>query len=201
MYPMEFTADRKLDLKDGTSVSVRPIEPSDAERFYWFLGGITDEDRKYLRVDVRNRNLVMERVRNPDPERCFRLVAEDEREIVAEAALETYGPGWEEDVGEMRLLVAPHYRGRGLGRLLAREIYLQGFRLRLKRLVARAMRPQLGARRILKRLGFVQEAMLPDHVKDTEGHRQDLIIMGLDLENMRAEMRSGSETSDFRRHR
>ncbi len=192
---------KSIRLKDGRQVRVRPLVPEDAERFYWFLGGISEDDRRYLRIDVRDRDLVIERVRRPVSERELRLVAETDEEIVAEASLEAHERGWEGHLGEMRLLVAPHYRGNGLGRALAREIYLQAFQLGLSTLVARVMRPQTGARRILRHFGFTEQALLPDHVRDQDGHPQDLMMMTLDLEAVRQDLDQHTSFGDFHVYR
>ncbi len=110
-------------------------------------------------------------------------------------------PGWEDHLGEMRLLVAENYRGNGLGRALAREIYIRAFPLDLTMIVARIMRPQTGARRILRRFGFTEGAVLADHVRDREGHKQDLLMMTLDFEAVRRDLDQSTTFGDFRRYR
>ncbi|MHC4469374.1 MAG: GNAT family N-acetyltransferase [Planctomycetota bacterium] len=194
--------DKTETMKDGTSVRLRTLRPDDAERFYWFLGGLSREDQKYLRVDIRDRDRVIERLRAVDQDRVVRFIAEADAKIVAEGVLETPDPDvWDADVGEIRLLVAPRHRRKGLGMLLAREIYVLAVEKRLRKITARMMRPQKGARRIFRRLGFAEEATLKDHVKDADGQTQDLLVMSVDLEDMQQELRHFFESSDWRRHR
>jgi RimJ/RimL family protein N-acetyltransferase len=193
--------EKSVELKNGAAVRIRPLEAEDAERLYWFLGGLTDEDRRYLRTDVNDRDLVIQRARQEDPSLVVHLIAENGKEIIAEALLETPGPGWDEDIGEVRILVAPEYRRKGLGFVLARELYFVAVEKRLRKVMARIMRPQSGARRILRRLGFSEEVLLPDHVRDQDGQIQDLFLMSADLEDLRRELGTIFESSDWRRHR
>ena len=188
-------------LKDGTEVRIRPVDREDAERIYWFLGGLTEEDRRYLRVDVRNRNLVLERFTRDAERGAVRIVAEIEGEIVGEAALAVDPAGWAADVGEIRLLTAPAWRRRGLGMTLGRAIYQQAVDRKLRKIIARMMRPQTSARRIFHRLGFRDEAVLPDLLRDLEGQTQDLVVMSADLDDMNRELRHFFESTDWRSHR
>jgi hypothetical protein len=50
------------------------------------------------------------------------------------------------------------------------------------------MRPQTAARNIFRKLGFREEMVLPDHVRDRRGRSQDLILMRCDLEAMWKEL-------------
>lgn len=188
-------------LKDGTEVSIRAIEPDDAERFYWFLGGLSPEDRKYLRINVSDRELVVKRIRNANSDRVVRLIVEIDAEIIAEGSLSHSPESWTADVGEIRLLISPAYRRKGLGMLLAREIYILAVERRMRRIVAQMMRPQKGARKIFRRLGFREETILPDLLTDQNGEHQDLLVMTVDLEDMRDELAHFFESSDWRRHR
>ena len=201
MYRADTSEVKVINVDVDRQVRIRPLESGDAERFYWFLGGMSEEDRRYLRIDIRDRNLVIERVHRLTKGRDIRLIAETDDEIMAEASLETHEAGWEEHVGEMRLLVAPDFRGKGLGRALAREIYMRAFRQKVTLIVAKIMRPQTGARRILRHFGFTEDAVLPHYVRDQAGQKQDLFMMTLDLEALRADLRLNQSSLDFRRHR
>jgi hypothetical protein len=58
------------------------------------------------------------------------------------------------------------------------------------------MRPQTAARSIFRKLGFREEMVLPDHVRDRDGRPQDLIVMRSDLKALWRELDaflSGSE--------
>jgi RimJ/RimL family protein N-acetyltransferase len=193
--------EKNLTLKDGRQVTVRHLHPSDVDRSYDFFCSLPEEDRKYLRVDVTRRRMVERRTTEVDRNRVERLVVVHDDEIVADGALELEGHGWGDNVAEIRLIVARDWQRYGLGTLLARELFHLASRYRVDRIVARLMRPQGGAHRIMKRLGFSEEFLIPEHIRDQDGTWQDLIIMRCPLEDLWQEMESEFETLDWRRHR
>lgn len=195
------TIEKNLTLKDGRQVTVRSMHPSDVERSYEFFCALPEEDRKYLRADVTRRRMVERRTTEVDRNRTERLVVIHDDEIVADGALHLEGHGWGENVAEIRLIVARDWQRYGLGTLLTRELFHLASQYRVDRIIARLMRPQAGAHRIMKRLGFSEEFLIPEHVRDQDGNWQDLIIMRCPLEDLWREMESEFETLDWRRHR
>jgi RimJ/RimL family protein N-acetyltransferase len=193
--------EKTLTVKDGREVTVRSLHPTDVERSYDFFCALPEEDRRYLRVDVTRRRVVERRTTELDRSRIERLVVEHDDEIVADGALELEGHGWGDNVAEIRLIVARDWQRFGLGTLLARELFHLASQYRVDRVIARLMRPQEGAHRIMKRLGFSEEFLIPEHVRDQDGTWQDLIIMRCPLEDLWREMESEFESLDWRRHR
>ncbi len=120
-------------------------------------------------------------------------------EIVADGTLELAGEGWKRHVGELRLIVAPAYRRRGLGMRLARELFLLAAGARVEEILVRMMRPQRAARAIFRKLGFHREVVIPDYVRDQSGATQDMILMRCDLEALWQEMEDFVATSDWQR--
>ena len=89
----------------------------------------------------------------------------------------------------------------GLGMLMARELYHLAASEKLEELVVKMMRPQVGARKIFRRLGFREETMLPEYVTDLHGKKQDLIVMRCDLEGLWQELEHYFEQGDWQRAR
>jgi len=192
---------KTVTLKDGREVTIRNMRPNDVELSFAFFNELPEEDRRYLRVDVTRRELVERRTTELDSGRVDRLVALVDDQIVADGALELQGHGWGDDIGEIRLIVARPYQHLKLGTLMARELYYLAMQHKLDRIVVRVMRPQSRAHRIMKRLGFKEEFLIPEHVRDQNGNWQDLIIMRCNLEDLWNEMESLVEASDWRWHR
>jgi GNAT superfamily N-acetyltransferase len=192
---------KTVTLKDGQEVAIRNMRPTDVEASFEFFSDLPQEDRRYLRVDVTRRELVERRTTELDSGRVDRLVAEVDDQIVADGTLELQGHGWGENIGEIRLIVAKPYQHLGLGTLLARELYYLAMQRKLDRIVVRMMRPQMRAHRIMQRLGFTEEFLIPEHVRDQDGEWQDLIIMRCNLDKLWSEMESLVEASDWRWHR
>ena len=192
---------RTVKLNDGTEVIIRPIRRDDLDRALAFFQALPEEDRMFLRYDVTKREDVARGIKRVAKGEVKRLVALHGDEIVADGALELEGHGWKEHVGELRLIVARHFQRRGLGTLMARELYTLAAKHRVEELMVRMMRPQIGARRIFRKLGFQEAGVLPDYVKDLHGIKQDMVVMRCDLETLWREMEDLIVLSDWRRNR
>jgi L-amino acid N-acyltransferase YncA len=175
---------KEVNLKDGTSVVIRPMALGDLDRSVAFFQTLTPQDRLYLRHDVMRRDEVQGRIQAMQEGRVKRLVAVAENRIIADAALELESANWKRHVGELRLIIANPYKRKGLGMLMARELYSSAVEAELEEIIVRIMRPQLAARNIFRKLGFQEVTLLADYVKDAEGHKQDLVLMRCDLEGL-----------------
>ena len=193
--------EKVVKLRDGSEVVIRPLIRDDLERSLAFFRGLSPEDRAYLRRDVTQQSVVEQRIREMEFNKVKRLVAVCGDEIVADGALEFERYGWKEYVGELRLIVAPAFQRKGLGMLMARELYFLANSEKLEEIVVRMMKPQVGAINIFKKLGFVEKATLPEYVKDQRGEKQDLVIMRCDLKSMWQELQHFMEHSDWTRTR
>jgi L-amino acid N-acyltransferase YncA len=187
-------------LKDGRQVVIRDMQPDDLDRSLAFFRGLPDEDRTYLRVDVTKPDRVQARIVDVETGRVKRLVAVDGDRIVADGALELSGHGWGERVAEIRLIVARPYQRLQLGSLLARELFFLAASHRVERIVARFMSPQEGARRMLQRLGFDEEFVIPDQVLDQQGRWQDVVIMRCNLEALWQKVEAVLDHEDWKAH-
>lgn len=168
-------------LKDGTEVMIRPLTRDDIDLSVAFFGDLPREDLNYLRGDPSRREVAERRIQEMESGECNRLVAIAGGKIIAEGTLMMSGRDWTAHVGELRLIVAREFQRKGLGMLMAHELYSLAARCKLEKIMVTMMRPQTGARSIFRKLGFREELVLPDHVKDRNGKYQDLIIMRCDL--------------------
>lgn len=191
----------KVKLKDGSKIMIRPMQADDLDRSFAFFQALPEEDRAYLRNDVSKRRSVRRRIQQMKKGNIHRLVAVAKDQIVADGALERETGEWQRHVGELRLIVAPSHQRKGLGALMARELYKLAAAEKVEEIVVRMMRPQRGARRIFRRLGFHEEIVMPDYVKDLRGEKQDLIVMRCDLEGLWQEMQEYLAISDWQRTR
>ena len=112
-----------------------------------------------------------------------RFGAFDEGQMVGVMSV-TPGAGWMSRVGELRVLIAPEARGRGLfGHLVTRGI-AEAQDMALAKLtieVSAELRPIADV--FVERFGFVQEGLLRDHVDDAAGNRHDLLILSRFLDS------------------
>ena len=192
---------RKVRLRDGTLVVIRSMTRKDVDRSFAFFESLSPEDKAYLRRDVYERKVVEERIRTMRSGNVKRVVALVDDRIVADAALEFESLAWKKHVAEVRLIVASGYQRKGLGMLMARELYSIATDANVEEIAVRMMRPQIAARSIFRKLGFHEETVLPDYVKDLEGHKQDMILMRCDLKALWSELEDFISTWDWQRTR
>jgi len=193
--------DKTEKMKDGTEVTIRPLAPQDIDRLMEFYGALPEEDRKYLKFDVTDRKVVAKRLRRVETGDDIRVVAVHGGLIVASGALELSGEAWSKHQGEVRVIVARPFQKRGLGTIMIRELYFIAVQNRIQTIVARMMRPQVGAQKIFRRLGFHEESLMPDFVKDIQGSAQDLIVMTCDVQELWKQLDRTFSESDWQRCR
>jgi len=172
---------KEVSLREGSKVIFRPVVKTDAQALFQFFHGLSQEDRLYLRDDVADREVIDGWMENLDYDKVLPIIALDGETIVADATLHRNPHGWMRHVGEIRMSVAGSYRGRGLARTIAAEIFHQAVGLGLDKLVAEMLTVQGNAQRVFTRLGFKEEAVLKDHGMDANGQKHDLIIMSNDV--------------------
>ena len=173
--------EKTVQLKDGTEVCIRPLRKDDIDRSLAFFRALPLEDRLYLRKNVTRIEVIMERIRDIELNNVRRLVALSGDEIVADGALELEGHGWKEHMGELRVIVARRFQRKGVGLNMMRELYLLAVSEKVDELVVKMMDPQIAARKIVERLGFIEDGKLTKYVRDIQGERHDLIVMRCDL--------------------
>lgn len=186
-------------LKDGMEVTIRELRLDDLEKLMTFYSALPREDRKYLRVDVTDKKVVAQRIRRIDTGDVIRIIALHDGEIIADGMLELSEEQWSKHQGEIRVIVAHSFQHKGLGTVMIRELYFLAVQKNVEVIVARMMRPQVGAEHIFRKLGF-RELLLPDHVRDLDGATQDLLIMSCNIKDLLKELDHLS-ASDWQRCR
>jgi ribosomal protein S18 acetylase RimI-like enzyme len=106
-----------------------------------------------------------------------RWVALDDDGAVAGYVAVRRLPGWSDHVGELRLVVDPANRGRGLGRTLARYALVRAIEAGLTKLVVELVADQHHAIAMFTGIGFAAEALLCDHIRDRDGELRDLVVL------------------------
>ncbi len=193
--------EKKVKLKDQSEVLIREMRADDVDRSLAFFRALPKEDTAYLRRNVTNREIVERRIRAMESGRVMRLVAIVDDQIIADGSLELEAPGWKEHVAEIRLIVARPFQHKGLGTLMACELYALAAGKKVEQIVVKIMGPQVGVQNIFKRLGFHPEAELHNYVKDISGTKQDLIVMRCDLEELWRKLKDHMDHSDWQRTR
>lgn len=169
-------------LRDGTRVSIRPLRKEDKARLLAFFQAIPEDERHYLKDNVASPETIHRWTAGIDAERVFPLVALDGDAIVADGTLHRSRSQARRHIGEIRLVVHPAYRDRGLGSRMIRELVDAAMDLRLHKVIFELVdRRQQDAIVAAKMMGFSEAAVLTEAIKDYWGDLQDLIILELPL--------------------
>lgn len=170
-------------LYDGTEVTIRPLRPDDKAELRRFFLRVPEDDRFYLNSAVTAPETIREFADRIDFEQTIPLVASDGGRILADSTLHRSRRAARRHVGELRVVVDPEYRGRGLGVRLISELVQVGRGAGLSRLFFELVgRREDSAIQAARAAGFQRAAILEGRVRDMYGNLQDLIIMELALD-------------------
>jgi len=164
-------------------MEIRPVESDDSDALSRFFERIPESDRTFLKEDVGDPRVLADWVRPA----TGRTIAVEDDEVLG--SVEVFRlVGWSSHVGEVRLVVDPDHRGRGIGRRLARQAVLDAVDMDLKKLVVEVIADQGPLIAMFRGLGFEPEALLTDHVRDRSGQMRDLIVLANSVDEQFAAM-------------
>jgi L-amino acid N-acyltransferase YncA len=173
---------KQVSLRDGRTVSVRPLADTDADALLKFFIGLPTEDRYFLKDDVTSPKVIGAWTSHRDFDRALPLVACANGEIVADATLIRSRHGAYRNLASVRVIVAPAYRYQGLGTALLHDLCDIAADAELDRVTAELVAGvQDDAIAATEQLGFIRAATVHELVRDEQGHPRDVAIMVLPL--------------------
>jgi RimJ/RimL family protein N-acetyltransferase len=95
---------------------------------------------------------------------------------------------WSPHVGELRMVVSLDVRGQGVGRALSQETFALALGAGLEKLSVQMTVDQQAAIALFESLGFKAEALLHDHVRDVGGKKHDIVVLGHNVAQVRAQI-------------
>jgi ribosomal protein S18 acetylase RimI-like enzyme len=152
-------------------MEIRRLDAEHEPALAGFLARIPDGDRTFFKEDVDDPEVVSSWSRGGT-----RSLALDGEAVVGYVGLFPLR-GWSRHVGEVRVVVDPGARGRGIGRALAQHAVREALALGLTKMVIEVVADQEAAIGMFRSLGFEPEALLVDHVRDGNGDLRDLMIL------------------------
>ena len=158
---------------------IRTPTADDLDALLGFFGRVPESERTFFKEPVLDRGTVESWLTS---DRGRRGIALADGSVAGYAAVVRL-TGWSDHVGEVRLVVDPEHRGRGLGRALARWALLQAVECGLTKLTVEVVADQTGAVAMFTGLGFRAEGMLEDHVRDRDGALRDLVLLAHPVED------------------
>lgn len=165
----------------GTSVTIRPFVHADAADVASFAQSLPEHDLLFLSRDIKHARVIEAWRDAISAGEIESLVAIADDAVVGTTAIVRDPLGWSPHVAEIRLLVSPTMRGKGLGRALLDVTMALARETGATKLTARMTPDQRGAITLFEEAGFRGEAMLRDHVRGRDGQFHDLAILSCDV--------------------
>ena len=166
----------------GTSVVIKRMTADHGAEIAAFVKTLSSHDLLFLRRDIGEPKVVEAWMSEIREGRVQSLTAYADGTLVGYTAIIVEKLSWSRHVGELRVLVGPSMRGKGLGRALIQECFAQALELGLEKLCAQMTVDQTAAIAVFEELGFRAEAVLQKHVKDRQGRLHDLALLGHDVQ-------------------
>jgi ribosomal protein S18 acetylase RimI-like enzyme len=162
---------------------LRRVGPSDTDLLTALFSDLPERDRSFLegRVDRAAIDAWQQQ------EGASRWVAGPAGEAHAYLAV-IPNQGWSSHVADLHLVVAAAHRREGLGRALARHGLLQGVAMGLRKIVVAVAADKEGDIAMFTSIGFHAEALLEDHICDSEGGLHDLVLLSHDVTQVREDL-------------
>jgi GNAT superfamily N-acetyltransferase len=168
--------------EDMEQVIVRPMQASDEQALLDFFRRIPEQDRMHLKEDVTSEHVIHRWATEINFNRTIPLLAFVSDRVVADGTLHHRRAGTRKHIGEIRVVVEPEFRNKGVGRALVRRLIEMARDEGIEKLVFELVEDgEQAARHTAKLLGFVPIAVLAGHSRDSFGNRENVIIMELDV--------------------
>lgn len=166
---------------DGTTISLRLMTADDQQEVLEFARSLPEDDLLFLSFDITQEAFIKSWVKRIEAGLWHTILVEANGKLVGHGSLIRTEQIWSRHLGEIILLLAPGVRGKGLGNILAGELFARAEELKLQKVVARMASEQKGAIQVFEKLGFKIEALLADYVIDRKNRTHDLIAMSYDM--------------------
>jgi len=173
---------------DGTGAVVRTMAAGDEAAILAFARGLPAHDLLFLPRDITHPRVLAAWVNEIERGAMVTLLAVREDAVVGCAAIVHDPLSWSPHVAELRVIVAPGLRGKGLGRILMEEAFSVAVSLGAEKIVAQMTADQVGAVTAFESMGYRAEALLRDHVKDRSGSKHDIVVLSHDVAAVQARL-------------
>lgn len=164
----------------GTEITVRAPTRADIPALAAFAAAVPAHDLLFLARDIREPRVLDAWLANEEAGQIASLIALDGEGVVATVAALSDRYSWSSHVWDIRLLVGPAMRGKGLGRHLLDAAIIAATEAGATKLTARMTPDQAGAITLFEECGFRAEALLRDQVRDAAGAFHDLAVLAMD---------------------
>jgi hypothetical protein len=172
-------------LQDGKEVRIRrPTVETDLDRLMYFFLHLPAELKNWLRYNVNNHAILVQRLSEVDGEDHWRLVAELDDKIIADGTMDREPHSWMRHVAELRVIVDKTFEGTGVLQALCEELVVLAQDAGVEKLQCVVPVERVNHIKTLETLGFTREVVRKGLVKGIDAKLHDAAIMSNDLDEV-----------------
>jgi GNAT superfamily N-acetyltransferase len=173
---------------EAGDIEFRMMEPADEAAVLIFAQALPGHDLLFLPRNISEPKVLAAWIKEIERGSIISLLALKSGRVVGCGTIVRDLLSWSPHVGEIRMVVSSVVRGLGVGRALSQETFALALSVGLEKLQVQMTVDQTGAIAIFEGLGFKAEALLRDHVRDLAGQKHDIVVLGHNVAQVRAQM-------------
>jgi RimJ/RimL family protein N-acetyltransferase len=173
---------------DAGDIEFRLMARSDEAAVLAFAQKLPTHDLLFLPRNISQPKVLSAWINEIERGAIVSLVAVKGGTVVGSGTLVRDPHSWSPHVGEIRMVVSLDVRGQGVGRALSQETFALALGAGLEKLSVQMTVDQQAAIALFESLGFKAEALLRDHVRDVDGKKHDIVVLGHNVAQVRAQM-------------
>jgi RimJ/RimL family protein N-acetyltransferase len=173
---------------EAGEIEFRMMGPADEAAVLEFAQRLPVHDLLFLPRNISEPKVLAAWIKEIDRGSITSLLAVKSGTVVGCGTIVRDPLSWSPHVGEIRNVVSPDVRGQGVGRALSQETFALALGMGLEKLVVQMTVDQTGAIAVFEGLGFKAEALLHDHVRDVGGKKHDIVVLGHNVAQARAQL-------------
>jgi RimJ/RimL family protein N-acetyltransferase len=175
-----------VTLRDGARVLLRPLTVDDRQALLDLFIPVPPEERRFMRHNVNNPDVVNGWVDHLNYEKVFPLIGLVGDRIVGVGTLH-FHDGAARHRGEIRIFLSKDFRRRGLGMKMTQSIIDYAKRKSLYLLEVQIVRDLTNDIKAMQKCGFETCCTLEDYYMLPDGELRDVVILTLRLRGLDGE--------------
>jgi RimJ/RimL family protein N-acetyltransferase len=173
---------------DAGDIEFRLMAPADEAAVLDFARKLPTHDLLFLPRNISEPKVLSAWIKEIEQGAITSLLAIKDGKVVGCGTLVRDPHSWSPHVGEIRMVISLDVRGQGVGRALSQETFALALGAGLEKLSAQMTVDQRAAIAVFESLGFKAEALLRDHVRDADGKTHDIVVLGHNVAQVRAQL-------------
>ena len=173
---------------DAGEIEFRLMSRTDAAAMLEFAQKLPTHDLLFLPRNISQPKVLSAWIDEIERGDITSLLAIKDGKVVGCSALVRDPHSWSPHVGEIRMVVSLDVRGQGVGRALSQETFALALGVGLEKLSVQMTVDQQAAIALFESLGFKAEALLREHVRDVDGKKHDIVVLGHNIAQVRSQM-------------